>query len=102
MQGPNEMRITGIHKDYDVTDRLGQLSVPTLFVCGRRHGSTRSEETAWYHSLVPDAEPEEYLQALRGFVPRHPSEPLLSFTSEGDRRRGSYLQLCLPQASLQL
>jgi proline iminopeptidase len=45
------MRITGIHKDYDVTDRLGQLSVPTLFVCGRRHGSTRSEETAWYHSL---------------------------------------------------
>jgi hypothetical protein len=27
---------------------------------------------------------------------------LLNFTSEGDRRRGSYLQLCLPRASLQL
>jgi hypothetical protein len=27
---------------------------------------------------------------------------LLSFTSEGDRHRGSYLQLCLPRASLQL
>ena len=48
-----------------------------------RHGSTRPEETAWYHSLVPGAElvvfehsshlphleePEAYLQALRGFV----------------------------------
>lgn len=47
------------------------------------HGSTRPEETAWYHSLVPGAElvvfehsshlphleePEAYLQALRGFV----------------------------------
>ena len=76
------MLITGIHKDYDITDRLNQLSVPTLFVCGH-HGSTRPEETAWYHSLVPGAElvgfehsshlphleePEEYLQALRGFV----------------------------------
>jgi len=49
------MLITGIHKDYDITDRLNQLSVPTLFVCGR-HGSTRPEETAWYHSLVPGAE----------------------------------------------
>jgi proline iminopeptidase len=39
------MRITGIHKDYDLTDRLGQLSVPTLFMCGR-HSSTRPEDTA--------------------------------------------------------
>jgi len=45
------MLITGIHKDYDITDRLNQLSVPALFVCGR-HGSTRPEETAWYHSLM--------------------------------------------------
>jgi proline iminopeptidase len=45
------MLVTGIHKDYDITDRLNQLSVPTLFVCGR-HGSTRPEETARYHSLA--------------------------------------------------
>ena len=49
------MLITGIHKDYDITDRLNQLSVPTLFVCGH-HGSTRPEETAWDHSLVPGTE----------------------------------------------
>jgi proline-specific peptidase len=88
MQGPNEMRITGIHKDYDITDRLGQLSVPALFICGR-HGSTRPEDTAWYHSLVPGAElvvfehsshlphleePEPYRRALGDFL-RAPSEP---------------------------
>jgi pimeloyl-ACP methyl ester carboxylesterase len=80
---------TGIYKDYDLTDRLGQLSVPALFVCGR-HGSTRPEDTAWYHSLVPDAElvvfehsshlphleePEPYLQALRDFVRRAERTP---------------------------
>jgi proline iminopeptidase len=84
MQGPNEMRITGIYNDHDLTDRLGELSVPSLFVCGR-HGSTRPEDTAWYHSLVPGAElvvfehsshlphleePEPYLQALRDFLRR--------------------------------
>jgi proline iminopeptidase len=89
MQGPNEMLISGIHKDYDITDRLGGLSVPTLFVCGR-HGSTRPEDTAWYHSLVPGAElvvfensshvphleePEKYLQTLRGFVHRAERSP---------------------------
>jgi proline iminopeptidase len=88
MQGPNEMRITGIHKDCDLTDRLGQLSIPALFVCGR-HGSTRPEDTAWYHSLVPDAElvvfehsshlphleePEQYLLTLRDFL--HRAEPV--------------------------
>jgi hypothetical protein len=29
-------------------------------------------------------------------------EVLLSFTNEGDGRRGRYLQLCVPRASLQL
>jgi proline iminopeptidase len=89
MLGPNEMRISGIHKDYDLTDRLGQLSVPALFVCGR-HGSTRPEDTAWYHSLAPGAElvvfehsshlphleePEPYLQALRDFMRRAERTP---------------------------
>lgn len=27
------MLITGIHKDYDVTDGLNQISVPMVFVC---------------------------------------------------------------------
>jgi proline iminopeptidase len=65
-------------------------------VCGR-HGSTRPEDTAWYHSLVPGAElvvfehsshlphleePEPYLQALRDFVRRAERTPWMS-TSPG-------------------
>jgi proline iminopeptidase len=84
MQGPNEFTITGTHKDYDATRRLGELAVPTLFLCGR-HDETRPEDAAWYHSLVPGAalvifeqsshmphleEPERYLQVLRNFLHR--------------------------------
>jgi proline iminopeptidase len=89
MQGPNEFTITGIHKDYDVTKRLGELAVPTLFLCGR-HDETRPEETSWYHSLVPGAElvvfehsshvphleePERFLQVLRDFLYRTEEAP---------------------------
>ena len=35
MQGPNEFTLTGIHKDYDITGRLPEVAVPTLFTCGR-------------------------------------------------------------------
>ncbi|MDR6505587.1 proline iminopeptidase-family hydrolase [Arthrobacter oryzae] len=84
MQGPSEFVITGIHKDYDVTDRLGGLTVPTLFMCGR-YGETRPEETKYYQSLVPGSEavifeesshlphleePARYAQVLREFLHR--------------------------------
>jgi len=89
MQGPNEFTITGAEKDYDVTKRLGELAVPTLFLCGR-HDETRPEETSWYHSLVPGAElvvfehsshvphleePERFLQVLRDFLYRTEEAP---------------------------
>ena len=54
-EGPNEFVITGIHKDYDITGRLAEVSVPTLFTCGR-FDETRPIETAWYHSLVSRSE----------------------------------------------
>ena len=38
--------ITGIHKDYDITSQLPEVSVPTLFTCGR-FDETRPEEAAW-------------------------------------------------------
>jgi len=89
MQGPNEFTITGTEKDYDATPRLGELAVPTLFLCGR-HDETRPEETSWYHSLVPGAElvvfehsshvphleePERFLQVLRDFLNRTEARP---------------------------
>jgi proline iminopeptidase len=84
MQGPSEFMITGIHKDYDITGRLGEITVPTLFICGR-YGETRPEETTLYHSMTPGSEleifeesshvphleePERYLQVLRDFLQR--------------------------------
>lgn len=89
MQGPSEFQITGIYKDYDVTDRLGELTLPTLFLCGR-HDEMRPEDTAWYHSLVPGSElvifeesshvphleePERFLQVLRDFLRRGEKTP---------------------------
>jgi proline iminopeptidase len=84
MQGPNEFVITGIYKDYDITDRLGRLTVPTLFICGR-YDETRPEDTEFYQSLVPGSqlvifeesshlphleEPERCAHVLRGFLHR--------------------------------
>ncbi|MCE3293331.1 MAG: proline iminopeptidase [Arthrobacter sp.] len=84
MQGPNEFMITGTHKDYDITGRLSEITVPTLYICGR-YGETRPEETTLYHSMTPGSEleifeesshvphleePEHYLQVLRDFLQR--------------------------------
>lgn len=55
MQGPNEFVITGIYKDYDMTDRLGEVMNPTLFISGR-HDEIRPEDTEFYQSLVPGSE----------------------------------------------
>jgi L-proline amide hydrolase len=35
MQGPNEFVITGTLKDWDITDRLDEIRVPTLIAAGR-------------------------------------------------------------------
>ena len=56
MWGPNEFNMTGgTLRTYDRTPRLPELSVPTLFTCGRYDEAT-PEATAWYRSLVPGAE----------------------------------------------
>ncbi|NKX55197.1 proline iminopeptidase-family hydrolase [Arthrobacter mobilis] len=89
MQGPSEFRVTGIHRDYDITDRLGRLAGPTLFLCGR-YDEARPEETEFYHSLVPGSElvifersshlphleeSELYRHVLRGFLHRWEAAP---------------------------
>jgi len=84
MQGPNEFFITGTLKDYDRTERLREILVPTLFLCGRYDEATPAA-TEWYHSLLPGSElvifeqsshmphleePEHYLQVVRNFLRR--------------------------------
>ncbi|MCC6457477.1 MAG: proline iminopeptidase-family hydrolase [Caldilineaceae bacterium] len=53
--GPYELQVTGNLKDYDRTDRAHEISIPTLFICGRYDAST-PEETARYHHLVDGSE----------------------------------------------
>lgn len=84
MWGLSELRCTGTLKDYDRTDRLDEISVPTLFTCGRYDACT-PEATTWFHQLIPHSEMvvfehsahmaqlEEttaYLQVIRNFLQR--------------------------------
>jgi proline-specific peptidase len=52
MWGPNEFTVTGCLADYDRTDRLGEITVPTLYTCGRNDEAT-PDAVAWYQSLTP-------------------------------------------------
>jgi proline iminopeptidase len=82
MWGPSEFHATGSLADFDVSDRLGEITVPTLFTAGRYDEAT-PETTAWFQSLVPGSsleifeesahmtmldEPQAYIQALRRFL----------------------------------
>ena len=55
MWGPNEFYMTGSLRDYDRSDRLGEIKVPALFSCGRVDEAT-PRTTEWYHSLTPKSE----------------------------------------------
>ncbi|EGL17909.1 MULTISPECIES: proline iminopeptidase-family hydrolase [unclassified Paenibacillus] len=82
MWGPSEFCPTGSLKTYDVTPRLHEINVPSLFLCGR-YDEAAPESTFYYHSLVPQSdfqvlensshagyleEPEEYVRIVRGFL----------------------------------
>jgi proline iminopeptidase len=82
MQGPSEFTITGTLKDYDISGRLKEITVPTLFTAGE-YDEVRPETVRLYQSLVPGSrlavienaahltmqdEPERYLQVLREFL----------------------------------
>ena len=54
MWGPSDFHITGNLKDYDRTEQLNEISVPTLFTAGHYDGAT-PETTTFYQSFVPGA-----------------------------------------------
>jgi proline-specific peptidase len=82
MWGPSEFTITGTLENYERVDRLKEISVPTLFTCGRYDEATPST-TAYYHSMLPGSEivifedashqhhlekTGEYLAVVRNFI----------------------------------
>jgi proline-specific peptidase len=40
MNGPSEFHVTGVIKDWDIVDRLGEIQVPTLVTSGRYDEAT--------------------------------------------------------------
>ena len=54
MEGPSEFTLTGTFKNYDRTDRLHEIKVPTLFITGE-YDEARPISARYYQSLVPGA-----------------------------------------------
>jgi L-proline amide hydrolase len=84
MQGPNEFVITGTLKDWDITARLSEISLPTLITAGRYDEFTPRQAQV-VHEGIPGSElvtfedsshmqyveePERYLEVLGGFLDR--------------------------------
>jgi proline iminopeptidase len=52
--GNSELYVTGSLRDYDITARLAEITVPTLFTCGR-YDEASPATTAYLQSLIPNA-----------------------------------------------
>lgn len=55
MWGPTEFHATGSLQDFDLTARLGEIGVPTLFVTGE-YDEARPESLAEFSALMPDSD----------------------------------------------
>jgi proline-specific peptidase len=84
MNGPTEFTVVGTLKDWDVTDRLGEIGVPTLLT-GGRYDECRPEHLEGMRDRIPDSElvifeesshtafaeeRDRYLEVLNGFLDR--------------------------------
>ncbi|MGZ3645896.1 MAG: proline iminopeptidase-family hydrolase [Ktedonobacteraceae bacterium] len=84
MNGPSEFHVIGVIKDWDRTDRLSEIHIPTLILSGRydestpminevlHRGITGSEWVIFENSshLSHVEEPELYMQTVRAFLDR--------------------------------
>lgn len=82
MWGPEEFRATGTLKNFDLTKRLSEITVPVLLLCGRYDEAT-PESTQYFQSLFPNAklkifeksahlpfwtEKDEYIKTVENFL----------------------------------
>ncbi|RKQ34668.1 proline iminopeptidase-family hydrolase [Oceanobacillus halophilus] len=82
MWGPSEFHVTGNLKDFDCTNELHTITIPTLFTCGRYDEAT-PESTEYFSSLTPGSkfhvfensahmpyieQTQEYLQTIKNFL----------------------------------
>ncbi len=84
MNGPSEFNVIGTLKDWDITNRLGEIHVPTL-VMGGRYDEATPAITEKVHRCIPDSEwiilensshmpfveeTERYIETLNRFLSR--------------------------------
>ena len=62
MAGPSEFAIVGTLRDWDVSDRLGEIDVPTLITCGE-HDELRPAHADEMRRRIPNAELEVFPDA---------------------------------------
>lgn len=82
MWGPSEFHVTGNLKNFDCTKQLQNITIPTLFTCGRYDEAT-PESTKYFSELTPNSkfhvfeksahmayveERDAYLQVVREFL----------------------------------
>ena len=82
MNGPSEFTFTGTMQHYDATNRLQNIKIPSMFVCGE-YDEARPETTEYYSSLVPNSKfvvienaahmtmqdnPEQDIKEIRNFI----------------------------------
>jgi proline-specific peptidase len=84
MWGPSEFCVTGTLKDWDITNRLGEIRVPTLVLCGRYDEATPALAETIHRGILGSElvifensahfphieETEQYLQILDQFFSR--------------------------------
>ena len=84
MNGPSEFHVVGVTKDWDRTDRLSEIRVPTLITSGRHDESTPRINEVLHKGIVGSEwvlfeqsshmahieEPDLYMPVVRSFVER--------------------------------
>jgi L-proline amide hydrolase len=84
MNGPSEFHVIGVIKDWDRTDRLSEIQVPTLILSGRYDEATPAINTILHKGITGSEwilfensshlshveEPELYMQTVRAFLDR--------------------------------
>lgn len=82
MNGPSEFHIIGVIKDWDVTERLSEIRVPTLIISGRYDESTPLQNEILHKGIAGSEwlllensshlahveEPERYMSAVQEFL----------------------------------
>ncbi|MDQ0258091.1 proline iminopeptidase [Evansella vedderi] len=82
MWGPSEFHVTGNLKSFDCTGRLKEITIPTLYTCGR-HDEATPDSTQYFSKLTPNGkfhvfensshmpyleEQEEYITVVKDFL----------------------------------